>query len=141
MFCNVPPHEVVPLIDVDAEAREQARAPAEPAVKADEVKSTVLAPLGLNRCMITAGVPASDVMLISSSVAVSGTWQSLPCGPTSRSARVAPLSAPIVKLQPPFSVRVLCAHKAKGKSKKAKGKSLFFTFAFLLFTSFMGLER
>src|SRR4030095_15460605 len=96
VFCKVAPHEVVPLMLVDAVEREQAIAPADPLVSADDVKSTVVLPFGRKRCIVTEGVPASAVRAISTNVAVSGTWQ----------IRVAVVISVLPKttLQPPFNV-------------------------------------
>jgi len=106
VFCSVPEQLVVPSILVVAVEREQASAPLLPVVNALEVKSTVEEPLGRKRCRMTFGVPASALIDISTSVAESGTRQSLACGPISPSASAAPLSAPMVIEQPPLRVRV-----------------------------------
>ena len=80
MFCSVVEHvvvaliESVPLPDGTLLVFVHAKAPDDPLVKAEELNATVEAPLGRNRPMVTEGVPASALMLISIKSAVSGTW-------------------------------------------------------------------
>lgn len=115
VFCNVAAQVVVPLSEVVALVLEQANAPLDPVAKADDVRSTVDAPFGLSRCIITLGVPASALTPISMSVAPSGSWQRSACGPISASAKVGPLSAPMTIGQPPFNVRGVAPNKTSTK--------------------------